>query len=49
MLNKERLSPNVLHECIASDRDPVIARTREKLTDRPWPLAATNELECCAT
>jgi signal transduction histidine kinase len=35
----------VLHEFITSHRDPIIARTREKLTDRPWPLASTSELE----
>jgi signal transduction histidine kinase len=26
-------------------RDEVITRTREKLTNRPWPLASTSELE----
>ncbi len=35
----------MLHEFITSYRDPIIARTREKLTDRPWPLASTSELE----
>jgi len=35
----------MLHEFIASHRDLIIARTREKLTDRPWPLASTSELE----
>jgi signal transduction histidine kinase len=35
----------VLHEFISSYRDPIIARAREKLTDRPWPLASTSELE----
>ena len=35
----------MLHEFITSHRDPIIARTREKLTDRPWPLASTSELE----
>jgi len=35
----------MLHEFITSHRDPIIARAREKLTDRPWPLASTSELE----
>src|SRR5436190_7773790 len=35
----------MLHEFISRYRDPIIARTREKLTDRPWPLASTSELE----
>ena len=35
----------MLHEFITTYRDLVIARTREKLTDRPWPLASTSELE----
>src|SRR5687767_7890031 len=35
----------MLHEFITTYRDSIIARTREKLTDRPWPLASTSELE----
>jgi len=35
----------MLHEFITTHREPIIARTREKLTDRPWPLASTSELE----
>src|SRR5687768_13215192 len=35
----------MLHEFITSYRDAIIARAREKLTDRPWPLASTSELE----
>lgn len=35
----------MLHEFITSYREAIIARTREKLTDRPWPLASTSELE----
>jgi len=35
----------MLHEFITAHRDPIITRTREKLTDRPWPLASTSELE----
>ena len=35
----------MLHEFITTYRAPIIARTREKLTDRPWPLASTSELE----
>jgi signal transduction histidine kinase len=35
----------MLHEFITTYREPIIARAREKLTDRPWPLASTSELE----
>jgi signal transduction histidine kinase len=35
----------MLHTFITSYRDAIIARAREKLTDRPWPLASTSELE----
>jgi signal transduction histidine kinase len=35
----------MLHEFVTTYRDPIITRTREKLTDRPWPLASTSELE----
>jgi len=35
----------MLHEFITTYRDPIIARTRAKLTDRPWPLVSTSELE----
>ena len=35
----------MLYEFITTYRDPIIARAREKLTDRPWPLASTSELE----
>ena len=35
----------MLHEFITSYRDPIIARTREKLTDRPWALVSESELE----
>ena len=35
----------MLHEFITTYRDPIIERTRGKLTDRPWPLASTSELE----
>jgi signal transduction histidine kinase len=35
----------MLHEFITTNRDQIIARTRAKLTDRPWPLASTSELE----
>ena len=35
----------MLHEFITSYREAIIARTREKLTDRPWPLVSTSELE----
>ena len=35
----------MLHEFLASHRDAIITRTRAKLTDRPWPLVSTIELE----
>ena len=35
----------MLHEFIASYRDLIITRTREKLTDRPWALVSDSELE----
>jgi len=35
----------MLHEFLASHRDAIIVRTRAKLTDRPWPLVSTSELE----
>lgn len=35
----------MLHEFLTSHRDAIIARTRTKLTDRPWPLVSTSELE----
>jgi signal transduction histidine kinase len=35
----------MLHEFITTCRDAIITRTREKLTDRPWPLVSTSELE----
>jgi signal transduction histidine kinase len=35
----------MLHEFITTYRDAIITRTREKLTDRPWPLASTSELD----
>jgi signal transduction histidine kinase len=35
----------MLHEFVALYRDAIITRTREKLTNRPWPLASTSELE----
>jgi signal transduction histidine kinase len=35
----------MLHEFLSSHRDAIIARTRAKLTDRPWPLVSTSELE----
>ena len=34
----------MLHEFITTYRDAIITRTREKLTDRPWPLVSTSEL-----
>lgn len=35
----------MLHEFLTTDRDAIIARARAKLTDRPWPLVSTSELE----
>ena len=35
----------MLHEFITTYQDAIITRTREKLTDRPWPLVSTSELE----
>src|SRR6187431_2525708 len=35
----------MLHEFLASHRDAIIVRSRAKLTDRPWPLVSTSELE----
>ncbi len=35
----------MLHEFITTYREPIITRTRAKLTDRPWPLVSTSELE----
>ena len=35
----------MLHEFITTYRDAIIARAREKVTDRPWPLVSTSELE----
>ena len=35
----------MLHEFITAYRDPIITRTREKLTDRPWALVSESELE----
>jgi signal transduction histidine kinase len=35
----------MLHEFITTYRDPIIVRTREKLTDRPWALVSERELE----
>lgn len=35
----------MLHEFITTYREAIITRAREKLTDRPWPLVSTSELE----
>ena len=34
----------MLHEFVSAYREEIITRTREKLTNRPWPLASTSEL-----
>jgi signal transduction histidine kinase len=35
----------LLHEFITTYREAIITRARAKLTDRPWPLVSTSELE----
>lgn len=35
----------MLHEFLTTHREAIIARSRAKLTDRPWPLVSTSELE----
>jgi signal transduction histidine kinase len=35
----------MLHEFITTHREAIITRTREKMTNRPWPLVSTSELE----
>lgn len=35
----------MLYEFLTTHRDAIIARSRAKLTDRPWPLVSTSELE----
>lgn len=35
----------MLHEFLTTHRDAIISRARAKLTDRPWPLVSTAELE----
>lgn len=35
----------MLHEFITTYRDAIIRRAKQKLTDRPWPLVSTSELE----
>lgn len=35
----------MLHQFLASHREAIITRTRSKLTDRPWPLVSTTEVE----
>src|SRR5204863_5228446 len=40
-----RKSKPMLHEFITTYRSAIIDRTRAKLTDRPWPLVSTSELE----
>jgi len=35
----------MLHEFITTYRDAIIERAKQKLTDRPWPLVSTSELE----
>jgi signal transduction histidine kinase len=35
----------MLHEFVTTHREAIVARTREKLTRRPWPTASTDELE----
>ena len=35
----------MLYEFIAQHRDDIIARTRERVRSRPWPLVSARELE----
>ena len=35
----------MLRDFLTSHRDAIISRAREKVTDRPWPLVSTSELE----
>ena len=35
----------MLHEFITTHREAIITRARAKLTDRPWPLVSTSELQ----
>jgi signal transduction histidine kinase len=35
----------VLHEFVTTHREAIVARTREKVSNRPWPPASTSELE----
>ncbi len=35
----------MLHDFVTLYRDAIIARARQKLTNRPWPLTSTSELE----
>ena len=35
----------MLHEFVTTNRDTIIARTRDKVSARPWPSASTQELE----
>lgn len=35
----------MLHEFLTINRGEIITRTRQKQTNRPWPLASTSELE----
>ena len=35
----------MLHDFVTLYRDAIIARARDKVTNRPWPLASTSELE----
>jgi signal transduction histidine kinase len=35
----------MLHTFLNEHRDEIIARTREEITNRPWPLAPTSDLE----
>ena len=35
----------MLHDFIAANRDAIIARTRERVTNRPWPFVSPQELE----
>jgi signal transduction histidine kinase len=35
----------MLYEFVTNNREAIISRTQQKLTNRPWPLASTSEME----
>ena len=35
----------MLHEFIALNRDTIVARTRDRVRERPWPSVSNHEIE----